>query len=426
MSEWRKLTLGELIESGHADLQTGPFGTMLNSSEYVPSGIPVIAVQDIGNNRLIHDRFVFVSKATAKRLERYKVRYGDIIFGRKGAVDRRAIVKKSEEGWLQGSDCIRLRFNDDIDSSFVSYQFGSGFHKEWMLQNAGGATMPSLNQQILKLLPITLPPLSEQRAVTTVLASLDDKIDLLQRQNKTLEGLAQTLFRHWFVDYQFPDQSNNAYKENGGELIDTDIGTIPKNWKIVSLEEVTSRITDGSHFSPASVEIGYPMASVKDMHQWGINEESCRRISKLDFNELVRNDCRPLKNDVLIAKDGSYLKHVFVTPNDLDLVVLSSIAILRPSSLYHPLLLTSFLKLDSTRQAMENIVTGAVIPRIVLKDFRKFPLVLPPIDVQSKAVEIMEPIYQKCWSNISQIQTLEKLRDVLLPKLMSGEVRVRL
>jgi type I restriction enzyme S subunit len=214
--------------------------------------------------------------------------------------------------------------------------------------------------------------------------------------------MAETLFRQWFVE------------------------EVDEMWEEVDLEYVTEKITDGAHKSPPTVEVGLPMASVKDMHQWGIHLDSCRKISESDFEELVRNDCRPLKNDILIAKDGSYLKHVFVAPKDLDLVILSSIAILRPNGKYHPILLSIYLKMSSTREALENIVTGAVIPRIVLKDFRKFKLKLPPMELQVNALKTLEPIHMRCWQNVNQISTLEKLRDTLLPKLMSGEVRVEL
>ena len=259
-----------------------------------------------------------------------------------------------------------------------------------------------LQKGCIEKLKINLPSLPEQRAIASILSSLDNKIGLLHRQNKTLEAMAETLFRKWFVE------------------------EADEEWEEVDLEYVTEKITDGAHKSPPTVEVGLPMASVKDMHQWGIHSDSCRKISESDFEELARNDCRPLKNDILIAKDGSYLKHVFVMPNDLDLVILSSIAILRPNGKYHPLLLSIYLKMSSTREALENIVTGAVIPRIVLKDFRKFKLKLPPMELQIKALKILEPIHMKCWENVNQIHTLEKMRDTLLPKLMSGEVRVEL
>ncbi|GBL44697.1 type I restriction-modification system, specificity subunit S [Sulfuriferula multivorans] len=272
--------------------------------------------------------------------------------------------------------------------------------REALLVQGNGSIFTNLKTEILKNHVVNLPPLPEQEAIAAVLSSLDDKIDLLHRQNQTLEAMAATLFRKWFVEEAQED------------------------WEVVALEDVTSRITDGAHASPSTVEVGLPMASVKDMYQWGINTASCRQISQEDFDELVRTDCRPLKNDILIAKDGSYLKHVFVAEDDMDVVILSSIAILRPNEKYHPLLLATFLKLDSTGEGLANIVTGAVIPRIVLKDFRKYKLLLPPKHQQDQAIETIQPIYEKCWENDRQIRTLKKLRDTLLPKLMSGEVRV--
>src|SRR5947208_389065 len=110
MSDWTSVTLGELVDRGEAELQTGPFGTALHASEYVSEGTPVIAVRHIGENRLLHDDLPKIGLRDRERLSAYLLREGDIIFGRKGAVERRALVTKAEEGWVQGSDCIRLRF----------------------------------------------------------------------------------------------------------------------------------------------------------------------------------------------------------------------------------------------------------------------------------------------------------------------------
>lgn len=267
--------------------------------------------------------------------------------------------------------------------------------------NAGSA-VPTLNRNHIHEIRVMIPPLPEQRSIASVLSCLDDKIDLLHRQNKTLEAMAETLFRQWFVEEADED------------------------WEEVELEYVAERITDGAHHSPPTVDTGMPMASVKDMHDWGIDYTTCRRISDNYYEKLVKDDCRPLKNDILIAKDGSYLKHIFVVPENMDVVILSSIAIIRPNGKYHPLLLSILLKMDSTKELLKNIVTGAVIPRIVLKDFRKFKILLPPVTIQNKALTVIEPIIKKCWKNMSNILTLEKLRDTLLPKLMNGEVRVEI
>ena len=397
MSEWRECVLGDV-----ANIQTGPFGSQLHSSDYVPVGIPSIMPTNIGTRlEISKNNIAYITEDDAQRLNKYLVENGDIVYSRRGDVEKCAFITKNESGWLCGTGCLRVRFIlDEVSPKFCAYYLSTDEMKGWVSGHAVGTTMPNLNSSILRQLPLILPPLPEQQAIASVLSSLDDKIDLLRRQNKTLEAMAETLFRQWFIEETQED------------------------WEEVTLEDVTTRITDGAHASPPTVEVGLPMASVKDMYEWGINTESCRQICQEDFDALVRTDCRPLKNDILIAKDGSYLKHVFVAEDDMDVVILSSIAILRPNGKYHPLLLATFLKLESTRESLENIVTGAVIPRIVLKDFRKYQLLLPPKQIQDKALSAIEPLYKKCWENCRQIRTLEKLHGTLLPKLMSGEVRV--
>ncbi len=146
------------------------------------------------------------------------------------------------------------------------------------------------------------------------------------------------------------------------------------NWKELTLDDVCLRITDGAHHSPKSVEQGLPMASVKDLTSFGINLESCRQISKEDFVKLVRLGCQPEVGDVLIAKDGnSALDTVCEVKKKKDVVLLSSVAVLRPN----PEIVTSpflryYLDSETTRQYLKNgFVTGAAIPRVILKDFKR-------------------------------------------------------
>lgn len=396
-SEWKEYKLGEI-----ADVQTGPFGSQLHQSDYVDVGIPSIMPVNIGNRMDIStEKIVYITEKDAKRLSRYRVQIGDIVYSRRGDVEKCAYINEKENGWLCGTGCLRIRIDlSKADSKFIAYYLSTDDMKSWISNNAVGTTMPNLNSSILQQIPLSLPTLPTQRRIASILSSLDDKIDLLHRENATLEQMAETLFRQWFVVER------------------------KEEWEEVPLEYVCERITDGSHYSPESVEFGLPMASVKDMENWGIDLNSCRKISKEDFDKLVSADCLPQVNDILIAKDGSYLKHIFVVDKMQEVVLLSSIAILRPNGLYHPYLLSILLKLDSTKEELKNIVTGAVIPRIVLKDFRKFPILLPPIEKQKQALSFIEPIMKKCFYNSEQIQTLIQTRDGLLPRLMSGEVKL--
>src|SRR6202795_1018630 len=147
---WQLVELQDLVSDGRADLQTGPFGTMLHASAYALVGTPVVAVKNIGENCLIHDQLPRIDDEDSERLARYRLKPGDILFGRKGDVERRALIRPDEHGWLQGSDCIRLRIlTEHVDPKFLSYVFGTKQYREWISRNAQGATMPSLNQEII-------------------------------------------------------------------------------------------------------------------------------------------------------------------------------------------------------------------------------------------------------------------------------------
>jgi type I restriction enzyme, S subunit len=252
---WHLTTLGDLIENKQADLQTGPFGTMLHASSYKSVGTPVLAVQHIGENRIIHkDDIPRVDEETYQRLSRYEIKKSDIIFCRKGAVERTALVTEKEHGWLQGSDCIRLRLlNSNINPIYISYVFCSSQYRKWIVQHAHGATMPSLNQQIINLSPVPLPPLEEQNRIADVLFCIDRKIENLRKQNETLEEIARSIFKHWFIDFEFPNVDGKPYKSSGGVMVRSELGDIPEGWYVGKLgdefEIIMGQSPAGSSFN---------------------------------------------------------------------------------------------------------------------------------------------------------------------------------
>ena len=293
------------------------------------------------------------------------------------------------------------------------------------IAEGGTTTFPAFRADELNNLEILLPDsIDTQKAIAEILSSLDDKIELNNQINQNLEALAQALFKQWFVDFEFPNENGEPYKSSGGEMIDSELDEIPKGWSICMLSEVTEKITDGAHLSPKSEENGFPMASVKDMTTWDIDLTSCRKISEEDYLKLVQMGCRPKIGDVLIAKDGSFLKHTFVLNEEVDLVLLSSIAILRPNQKINSHILNLFLKEESVRERLQNIVTGAVIQRIVLKDFRSFKIPGLPLEIQEKFNNVVDGIYAKIWANNKEVKLLTSIRDTLLPKLISGELEV--
>jgi type I restriction enzyme S subunit len=342
---------------------------------------------------------------------------GDVLIAKDGAtaLDTVCEVKRNDEVVLLSSVAI-LRPNPSImDSSYLRYYLDAPATRSYLKGSfISGAAIPRIVLKDLKSATVRVPPLPLQRKIAGVLSAYDELIENNQRRIRILEEVARVLYREWFVELRFPGYARVP-------RVSSPLGEIPKGWCVASIGDVCERVTDGSHFSPKSVDEGFPMASSKDLHDWGVTLETCRFIGRDDFDALVRNGCKPKENDVLVTKDGAnYLKHIFVNRAERDLVLLSSVAILRPNSRVNAHLLAATLKWPENRERLKNYVTGAAIPRIVLKDFKRFQFVLPSTAVQTEWARIVEPLTALCWTLLDQIENLRRTRDLLLPKLLTG------
>ncbi len=416
------VALRDLIGANRADLQTGPFGTQLHASSYVRNGVPVVAVKNIGDNTLVTIDIPMISDEDALRLSRHRLQANDILFSRKGAVERRALIRASEQGWIQGSDCIRLRFDDSIDARYVSYFLGSMQARQWLKQHAHGATMPSLNQQILGLLQIPLPPLPKQRAIAHVLGTLDDKIELNRKMNQTLEEIARALFRSWFVDFD-PVRAKAAGRQPAGmdaataalfprEFEEAERGEIPKGW---------SWSTIGSEFG---VTMGQsPPGSTYNEVGDGLPFYQGRSDFGFRFPSLRVFCTSPTR----VARKGDALISVRAPVGDLniassDCALGRGVASLRHKSGSSSL---TFYMLQQLANLLDGFnAEGTVFGSINQRDLKSIRVLAPPEQLLCAFVDFAEPVDALIESNERETMTLIKLRDTLLPKLLSGEVRV--
>ncbi|MBP9106719.1 MAG: restriction endonuclease subunit S, partial [Gemmatimonadaceae bacterium] len=247
-SGWRETTVGVLCDEGHLYTQTGPFGSQLHSYDYVSSGIPVVPTEGIGRRRLIPEGIPEVSKETAARLVRHRLKTGDILFARRGvqATGLSAIVARHQEGWICGTGAILLRaIRPEIDPVFLSFLLSSDEVVQWLKQHAVGAVMPNLNEGVIRQLPLKLPSLAEQNTIGGVLGALDDKIELNRRMNATLEAMARALFQSWFVDFDPVRAKLDGRPPPGldpataalfpASFQDSPLGPIPHGWDVYSL-----------------------------------------------------------------------------------------------------------------------------------------------------------------------------------------------
>lgn len=305
MEEWKECKLTEIM-----DLIGG--GTPKTSNpDYWDGDIPWISVKDFnGERRYVGDTEKKITKLGLENSSTKILSKGDIIISARGTVGELAIIP-SDMAFNQS--CYGLRAKDFVDSCFLYYLLKQSVNI--LKHNTHGSVFDTITRETFENISVKLPPLPTQQKIARILSSLDDKIELNNKINTNLEQQAQALFKNWFIDFE----------PFGGKM--------PEGWKEVSLNDVCLKITDGSHYSPKDDDQAeIPMLSVKDMEKYGFNTKDCKHINEEEFNKMLKNDCVPQVNDILVAKDGSYLKEIFICNKFEKLAILSSIAIFRPNT----------------------------------------------------------------------------------------------
>ncbi len=191
---WTATTLGDACAGGGGNIQTGPFGTQLHASDYVDEGIPSIMPSDLRDNRIETSSIARIREQDAERLAVYRVQVGDVVYSRRGDVERRSLIRRNEHGWLCGTGCLRVRFGSSgLNPFFGASYLGTPESRAWVVRHAVGATMPNLNTSILGALPMVVPPLALQARFAQTVAPWDERGTNALRQSRTLAALRDKL-----------------------------------------------------------------------------------------------------------------------------------------------------------------------------------------------------------------------------------------
>jgi type I restriction enzyme S subunit len=278
-------------------------------------------------------------------------------------------------------------------------------HKINRLNDSGAKA--GLNLPTIRSVPLTLPPIPEQRKIAQILSTWDKAIS-------ATESLIKNSKQHNTALMQQLLTGKKRFAGFKGE------------WEEVKLGELCSKVTDGAHHSPNSVDVGYPMYSVKDMSKSNFKVGTARLISNDDYQSLVKQNCKPELNDILIAKDGSILKHCFVVNQNIDGVILSSIAILRPKlKKVCPDFIAQYLGQDFVKLYVAKIfTTGSGVPRIVLKDFKKIKVLVPAVKEQQKIASVLSAADQEIDTLQQKLTHLKQEKKALMQQLLTGKRRV--
>ncbi|MFO0894786.1 MAG: restriction endonuclease subunit S [Phycisphaerales bacterium] len=414
-------------------IQTGPFGSQLHQEDYLPVGTPIITVEHLGENRITHEGSPRVSDADRSRLSRYLLREGDIVFSRVGSVDRRALVRHAEDGWLFSGRCLRVRPNTEkIDASYLSYFFGLPAFREHIRAIAVGATMPSLNTAILSDVLVPHPPgIPEQRAIAHILGTLDDKIELNRRMNETLEAMARALFKSWFVDFD-PVRAKAEGRDPGlpkhladlfpDSFVDSELGEIPRGWGVARFTDTIEILGGGTPRTSVAEYWGgdIPWFSVvdapTDSEVWVLDTEK-----KVTHAGVENSSTRvlPVRTTIISAR------------GTVGRVALVGAPMAMNQSCYGLKGLAGtqgFFNYYSTRELVVRLqqhAHGSVFDTITRDTLAGVFVVVPPSGLVVHFEKGVAPGLGRIRAGLLEASSLAALRDTLLPKLISGELRVK-
>lgn len=408
MKELRKIKLGELV-----DFQTGPFGTQFSASEYVNEGIPVINVKNIGVGMVIREDLDYISEQTRDRLSQHILKTGDIVFGRKGSVDRHAYIFKNENGWVQGSDCIRARKKTQVNMLFLSqYLEGNGVKKQ-IINAAVGSTMPSLNTDILKDVIVLLPNIEEQNRISEALKKIDDKICLNNKINDNLEQQAKLLYDYWFTQFDFPDESGKPYRSSGGKMVWNEQlkRDIPSGWTVIPFLEAAS--WESNSQPPKSEFIYEPQ------------EGYVRFIQNRDYESNTHITYIPLTNNLSIVDRLDILMDKYGDAGAVRYGIEGAFNVALGKICAHNQnyreYIRSFLSSDGIYNFLHNSCMASTRASLNESNLAILNIPIPDEKLILEYEKLLHKMRLSILKNNDETQKLIDLRNWLLPMLMNGQ-----
>lgn len=398
-NEWKEYKLGDCVSiiNGYA------FKSANFTEKQLGNSLPIVKIKNVANGDVNLDGVQYHSYND--NYKTYLVKNKDILIALTGnhpdalsqVVGGVSIYKLSQEALLN-QRVAKIIPNDKIIDRYFLYYFinNHDFHYELASKSSGSASQANISKKDIEDMTICLPSLPMQKCIAGVLSSLDDKIDLLNRQNQTLEAMAESLFRHWFVDNAKPEWEERKI----GDFVSTNKSSISKDYQY----KIISYLDTGS-----------------------LNDGSVNQLQELNIEEAPSRAKRLVKhNDILISTVRPDQKHYGIIKNPLENLVVStgfcviSCEKINPHFIY--ILLTTAEMIDFLHSIAEG--STSTYPSLKPSDIESIEFKMPPDSKLNEFAEYCDNIWSKIDINQNQIRTLIKLRDTLLPKLMSNEIKL--
>jgi type I restriction enzyme S subunit len=398
---------------------------------------------NIGDGGIVEEGIARIDQSDVDRLSQHKLQLGDIVFSRRGDVTKNALIREREVGWFCGTGCLKVRLGKEKNAiaKFISHCLRSPEIKDWLVRHAVGATMPNLNTGILSAVPIVLPPLKTQLKISAILDSLDDRITLLRETNATLEAIAQAIFKSWFVDFdpvrakqegrapEGMDEATAALFPDSFE--ESELGLVPRGWGRSSIGQLCS-LTKGCSYK------GDGLSEDQGAYMFNLG---CFNAPRVFATEKVKRYTGEYKERHMVSAGDLILANTDMTQERAILgrpllipegyspgFVSHHVFKATPKSQSDSGVLRIYLYFSFLQPAFRDVAVGYATGTTVLalpKDaLEKHLLVLAPEENRKLFSRVVKPIIDQIARNIDLAKTLATLRDTLLPRLISGQLRL--
>ena len=393
------------------------------------AGVPLITAKVVKDGRIeTPDEFIAESDYT-EWMRRGIPEPGDVVVTTEAPLGEVAQLGNERVALAQRLICLRGK-PGVLSNGFLKFLMQSDAVQEQLHSRASGTTVLGIKQSELRKVVLPLPPINEQRAIAHILGTLDDKIELNRRMNETLEAMARALFKSWFVDFDpvraklevrwqrgqsLPGLPVHLYDLFPDRFVDSELGEIPEGWEVGCLGDVANH--SRRSIQPDDIENGTPYIALEHMPKGRIALTEWSTADALESNKYLFK-----RGEILFGKLRPYFHKVGVAPVDgvcsTDIVVLTA-----TSSDWFGFVLGHVSSSEFVEYTNAGS-TGTKMPRTSWNDMARYEFVLPPKLVAKAFTELMQSSVDRITAGIHQSHTLAALRDTLLPKLISGEIRV--
>lgn len=424
--EWPLQTLDSLT----TEVTVGYVGTM--SNEYVDKGIPFLRSLNVNPFLINPNDLKFISSEFHSKLKKSTLRPGDVVIVRTGKPGTCAVIPE----WLEEANCsdlVIVRCGPNLRPHFLSYWVNS-VATHHVSAHLVGAVQQHFNVGAAKTMLVASPSLNVQDQVLSILRALDDRIALLRETNATLEAIAQALFKSWFVDFD-PVHARARGEQPAGlahevaalfpdSFEESELGMVPKGWGVQPIRDVVEGVYDGPHATPPESDVGPVFLGIKNLTGTALDLSDVRHIADEDFIKWTKR-VTPKAGDIVFSYEAT-LGFFALIPDEVKCCLGRRLALIRPMAIdgHGHFWFHQFVAAPFQRHLDKHTIQGATVNRIALKEFPGYPVLNPPSELKQAFEVRAAAIWHKIHLNQKQAQTLANLRDTLLPRLISGQLRL--